>query len=140
MKTKTVSAAAAVLVGLEGVALAALVVWQIVVIIGGDTASLASALALVVLTGIGAAGVLAFASGIWRGLSWGRSGAVVAQVLILAVALGAVTGAYGHPLTALALAVPAVVVLVLLAVATRGAAMDRSGSEDGPDGVTSPTN
>ena len=46
------------------------------------------------LTAVGAAAVLAFAVAIWRGQSWGRSGGIVTQLLILAVALGAVTGAY----------------------------------------------
>jgi hypothetical protein len=121
MRTNTIGRIAAVLVGLEGLGIAALVVWQIAAIIGGDTVSLASALALVVLTAVGAVAVLSFAVAIWRGQSWGRSGGIVTQVLILAVALGAATGAYAAPQTALLLAAPAVVVLVLLVLAVRDA-------------------
>ncbi len=76
------------------------------------------------LTLVGAVAVLAFAVAIWRGRSWGRSGGIVTQVLILAVALGAATGAYAHPSTALILAVPAVAALVLLVLAARAAGRD----------------
>jgi hypothetical protein len=121
MRTNTVARAAAVLVGLEGGALIALAVWQTVAIASGDTASLESAIALLALTVVGGAAVLAFAVAIWRGLSWGRSGGIVTQVMILAVALGAATGAYAEPVTALILAVPALVTLVLLVLAVRDA-------------------
>ncbi|WP_345546703.1 histidine kinase [Microbacterium jejuense] len=112
---------AAVLVGLEGVGILALVVWQIVEILRGDTDSIASALALVVLSVVGAVAVIAFAVATWRGQSWGRSGGIVTQLLILAVALGAITGAFAAPGIALALAIPAAVVLVLLILAVRDA-------------------
>ncbi|WP_127472775.1 histidine kinase [Microbacterium sulfonylureivorans] len=121
MRTNTFGRVAAVLVGLEGLGLVALAIWQVVALASGDTASIESALALVVLTVVGAAAVLAFAVAIWHGRSWGRSGGIVAQLLILAVALGAATGAYAEPLSALVLAVPAVVVLVLLVLAVREA-------------------
>jgi hypothetical protein len=122
MRTNTAASAAAVIVGCEALGLLALAVWQITALLGGDLTSVPTALALLVLTVIGAASVLAFAVGIARGRSWGRSGGVVTQVLILAVALGAATGAYAHPLTALALSAPAVVALVLLVLAARRAA------------------
>jgi hypothetical protein len=124
MRTNTAAKAAAVLVGLEGGALIALAVWQTVAIASGDTAALDSAIALLVLTVVGIVTVVAFAVAIWRGRSWGRSGAIVTQVLILAVALGAATGAYAHPATALILAVPALVTLVLLIIAVRDAGRD----------------
>lgn len=124
MRTNTAAKAAAVLVGLEGGALIALAVWQTMAIASGDTAALDSAIALLVLTVVGIVTVVAFAVAIWRGRSWGRSGAIVTQVLILAVALGAATGAYAHPSTALILAVPALVTLVLLIIAVRDAGRD----------------
>ncbi len=125
---KRVARAAAIVVGLEGLALAALVGWQVVAVVTGDTDSLASALALTVLTGVSAAAVIAFAVAIWRGRSWGRSGGIVTQVLIIAVAIGAATGAYGHPSTALILAIPALVALVLLVLAVRDAGRDKGDS------------
>jgi hypothetical protein len=124
MRTNTVARVAAVLVGLEGAALVTLVVWQVAAVASGDTISIESAVALIVLTLVGAVAVLAFAVAIWRGRSWGRSGGVVTQVLILAVALGAATGAYAHPSTALIIALPAVAALVLLVLAARAAGRD----------------
>lgn len=121
MRTNPIGRVAAVLVALEGLGLVALTVWQIVAVVTGDTASIDSAIALIVLSAVGAAAVVAFAVAIWRGLSWGRSGAIVTQLLILAVALGAATGAYAEPAAALAIAAPAVVTLVLLILAVRAA-------------------
>ena len=114
--------AAGVIVLLEGAGIGALAVWEIVAVITGDTAALDSAIALIVLTLAGAAIVAVFGVATWRGLSWGRSGAIVAQLLILAVALGAATGQYAHPVTGVAIAIPAVIALVLLVTAVRGAA------------------
>ena len=126
MRTNLSGRIAAVLVGLEGLGIAALTVGEIAAIVGGDTGSIESAIALVVLTLVGAVAVLAFAAAIWRGQSWGRSGGIVTQLLILAVAIGAMTGAYAHPSTGLLLAVPAVVELVLLILAVRPAGRDAS--------------
>lgn len=124
---------AAILVATEGLAVAALVFWQISALIAGDTVSIESALALIVLTAVGAVAVISFAVAIWRGQSWGRSGGIVTQLLILAVALGAVTGAYAHPTTGFALAAPAVVTLVLLILAVRRAGRDaRAEASDRP--------
>ena len=130
MTTNTIARIAAVLVGLESLALLVLVGWQITALVSGDTVSVESAIALLVLTAVGAAAVAAFAVAIARGRSWGRSGGIVTQVLILAVALGAATGAYGHPLTALALAAPAIVILVLLVLAARAAGKAASANRD----------
>ena len=104
MRTNLSGRIAAVLVGLEGLGLAALTVREIVAIASGDTGAIALSIALAVLTLLGAAAVIAFAFAIWRGQSWGRSGGIVTQLLILAVALGAATGAFADPAAALALA------------------------------------
>ncbi|WP_458041123.1 MULTISPECIES: histidine kinase [Bacteria] len=112
---------AAILVGLEGVAVAALTGWMMPSLIAGETTDLGTAWALILMTVIAAVALFAFALAILRGHGWGRSGAIVAQLLILAVALGAATGAYARPLVALALAVPAVIALVLVIAAARAA-------------------
>jgi hypothetical protein len=130
MRTNAVTRSAAVVLGLEGLALLVLVAWQVTALATGDTDSLESALALTVLTLVGAAAVLAFAVAVWRGRSWGRSGGIVTQILVLAIALGAATGAYAHPLTVLALAVPAIVALVLLVLAVRDAGREARESSD----------
>lgn len=113
---------AALLVALEGIGLVGLAGWQVAALAAGDTGNLATALALLVLTLAGAAIVLAFAVATWRCASWGRSGGVVTQLLILAVAAGAATGVYAQPLAALVLAGPALVTLVALIWAARTAA------------------
>lgn len=123
-----VERAGAALVALEALGVAALVGWQIVALTAGDTVSLASAIALLVLTAVAAVAMGAFAFAILRGESWGRSGGIVAQLLLLAVALGAVTGTYGAPLIGLALGVPALVVLVVLVLTVKAA-----GARDGDD-------
>lgn len=129
MPTTTGARVASVIVALESVGLLGLVVWEVIAIASGDTESVASAIALAVLIVVGAATVMAFAVAIWRGLSWGRSGGIVTQVLILAVALGAATGAYANPQTALLLAVPAIVTLVLLLLAARAAGRARAAED-----------
>ncbi|MBN9200272.1 MAG: histidine kinase, partial [Microbacterium chocolatum] len=106
MLARTTGRAAAVLLVAEGLGILALLVWQIGALFAGDTAVLTTAIALAVLTAIGAAAVLAFGVATWRERSWGRSGGVVTQLLILAVALGAITGAFAAPGIALALAAP----------------------------------
>jgi len=121
MRAHVAARTAAILLALEGLAIIGIVVWQISALISGDTDSIESAIALVVLTAVGAVAVLAFAVVTWRGESWGRSGGIVVQLLILAVALGAVTGAYADPATGVMLAVPAIVTLVLLVIAVRAA-------------------
>jgi len=121
MRTNLSGRIAAVLVGLEGLGLAALTVREVIAIATGDTESIGSAVALAALTLVGAAAVVAFAVAIWLGQSWGRSGGIVAQLLILAVALGAATGSFADPSIAWALAIPALIVLVLLVLAVRDA-------------------
>lgn len=121
MQTSLTERFASVAVGLESLGLAILVGWQLVAMVSGDTESATTAIALIVMTAIGAAAVAAFAVAIWRGVSWGRSGGIVVQVLLLAVALGAATGTYAEPSIGLVLAIPAAAIFVLLVVAVRAA-------------------
>jgi len=132
MRSHLAARIAAILLALEGIAIIGLVAWQVRALITGDTDSIESGIALVVLTAVGAVAVLAFAVVTWRGQSWGRSGGIVTQLLILAVALGAVTGAYADPTTGLLLAVPAILTLVLLVVAVRAAGRDARDAASGP--------
>jgi hypothetical protein len=84
------SAAAAVL-ALEGIALVVFAIIELTGLGAGDAASLPTALALIVLTLIGAAALFAFAVGARAGRSWARSGGVVFQVLAVALALASLT-------------------------------------------------
>lgn len=131
MPTTTLERLAAALLALEALAVLAVAGWELVALVGGDTEDARSAIALIVLTVVGAVVVAAFAVGVLRGQSWGRSGGIVTQVLILAVALGALTGPAPSPAVAAALAVPALGVLVVLVLATRRAAPDRDGTRPG---------
>jgi len=123
MQTSVVDRLAGVLLWAEGIGILVLAAWELMALVAGDTGSVDSSVALLVLTAVGALGVVAFGVAVWRGRSWGRSGGIVTQLLILAVALGAATGAYADPGVAIGLAVPAVVVFALLLVGARSAAV-----------------
>ncbi|GAA4348879.1 histidine kinase [Microbacterium rhizosphaerae] len=128
MATTLLARAASVLVGLEALGVLGVAVWQVVAVAGGDTDSAVSSIALLVLTVVGAVAVGAFAIGIWRGWSWGRSGGIVTQLLIIAVAVGAMTGAGADPLLGIGLIIPALIVFVLLVLVIR-----RVGAENADD-------
>jgi len=131
MRTNPAARVAAAVLGLQALGILALAVWQVVALGEGDTVSIASGIALIVLTLIGAVAVGAFAVGVARGASWSRSGGIVTQLLILAVALGAATGGYAHPLIGLAIAAVGVVGLVPLILDVRRANAERR-DDDAP--------
>ncbi|MFG6502747.1 histidine kinase [Microbacterium sp. P05] len=128
-----VRALAALVLGLEAVGLLALVAFQLSAVVSGDTTDPATAWALIVMTLLAAAALFAFGAATVRDVSWGRSGGIVIQVLILAIALGALTGVGADPLVAGAIALPGVIGGVLLVLAVRDAAP----RADGPDGEAS---
>lgn len=133
MRTSPAQSIAAVIVALEGVAIFVLAVMQIFAILAGDTAEMPSAIALLVLTLIMGAGVIAFAYGILRGENWGRSGGIVTQVLVVAIGLGAATGMYAHPLIGLAIALPGVVGFVMILLGARRAATTNDAGAEADD-------
>ena len=133
MPTNAPARIAAIVLAIEGLGILALAGWQVVALAGGDAESVVSGIALIVLTIVGAAAVLAFAAATWRSASWGRSGGIVTQLLILAVAVGAMTGAYAHPLVGALLAVGAVVGLVPLFLAVRRAAAQKAAEKKDAD-------
>jgi hypothetical protein len=83
--------AAAAVLAIEGVALIVFALIELLGLGAGDASSLPTALALIVLTLIGAAALVAFAFGTRAGRSWARSGGVVFQVLAVAIALASLT-------------------------------------------------
>lgn len=121
MSTTAAERLAALVLAVEGLGLFALAGWEIVALVSGDSESAASSIALIVLTVVGALAVAAFSVAVWRGASWGRSGGIVTQLLMLAVAGGALTGTDAQPAFALGLAVPAVVGFIALVAAARAA-------------------
>ena len=122
MRTTVAERQAAGILGLQAIALLVLAGWELTALVSGDTDDVGSSVALLVLTAIGAAALAAFAVAVARGGSWGRSGGIVAQLLLLAVAFGAFTGPTAAPAVGIALAVPALVGLGLLIGAARAAA------------------
>ncbi|MDN3443485.1 hypothetical protein [Microbacterium sp. APC 3901] len=83
--------AASAVLAAEGAALTVFALIELVGLGAGDATSLPTALALIVLTVIGAVALFAFAVGTKRGHSWARSGGVVLQVLAIAIALASLT-------------------------------------------------
>jgi hypothetical protein len=112
---------AAVWLALEALGILLLAVWEIVALVTGDTDSAVSSIALLALTVIGAAAVGGFAAAVWRGGSWGRSGGVVVQLLVLSIAIGSLTGPGADAAFAAVLATPAAMGLILLILAARAA-------------------
>lgn len=127
LRHRGVDLAATVLLAAEAVGVLALAAWEGFALAGGNTSSVTSSIALLVLTGVGAAGLGAFATAVARDNGWGRSGGIVAQLLVFAVAGGAITGAYADPVVALALAAPAAVTLILLIMGVRRSGAQRTG-------------
>lgn len=121
---------AAIIVALEGIGVFVLAGVQVLAIIAGDTAEIASAIALLVLTVILGVGIIVFAVGIVRGQTWGRSGGIVTQVLIFAVGLGAATGAYAHPGIGLLIMLPALAGFAAILLATRQDPSHRAAADD----------
>lgn len=111
----------------EAAAMVVLVGVLVVDVFTLPAASTASAIALTVLVAIGAAFVVAVAVGVQRRQPWSRGGAVVWQLVQLAIALGAFQGVYAQPAIGWALLVPSVVVLVLLFTPSVLTALGRPG-------------
>ena len=125
MGISIVERVAAGILAAEGLAVLLLAGWEIVALVTGDADDAVSSTALIALTAIGGAALIGFAFATLRGQSWGRSGGIVAQLLMLAVALGAITGPTPSPPTALVTALPAAGGLIALFSATRRAAARR---------------
>ncbi len=91
MRSPGLALAASVVLAAEGAALTVFALIELFGLGAGDAASLPTAVALIVLTLIGAAALFAFALGARVGRSWARSGGIVFQVLAVALALASLT-------------------------------------------------
>jgi hypothetical protein len=118
--------AAAVVLAAEGLALLVFAGIELAGLGAGDAASLPTALALTVLTLIGAAALIAFALGTRRGRSWARSGGVVFQVLAVALAVAALTLQPIPWLFILAVGLPGLLGFALLISSARSEGEERS--------------
>lgn len=91
MRAPRLALAAAAVLAAEGAVLLVFALIELVGLGAGDASSLPTALALIVLTLLGAAALVAFAIGTLSGRSWARSGGIVFQVLGVALALASLT-------------------------------------------------
>lgn len=122
------------ILALEAAALVAIVVWLLIEILTDQPDSFASAIALLVLTAIGALWVVMLAVGAFRMAPWVRGGAITWQVLQIAVAIGCFQGFFARPDLGWALLVPALVVIGLLLWPPLG----RAFTPPAPGGVVAP--
>jgi hypothetical protein len=99
---------------LEAIALVGVVLILIFDIVTLPAASIASAIALTVLVVIAAIFVSAIAVGMARRAPWSRGAALVWQLVQLAIAVGAFSGATAQPGWGWAILAPTLVALVLL--------------------------
>lgn len=104
----------AALIGLEAVALVAVVGTLVTDLFTLRPESYPSAIALTVLAALAAIWMIAVTVAFWQGQPWSRAAAVTWQVLQGAVAIGAFQGIFAQPAIGWALLAPAVAVLILL--------------------------
>ena len=103
-----------VLLFMECALLAGATIYLVIELLTATADSLASAVALTVLTAIAAIWLGVIAANVLRGRAWTRGAAIVWQVLQGAVAIGCFQGMFAQPTVGWLLLVPALVVLVLL--------------------------
>lgn len=136
MRASGLALVTAGLLALEGAALLVIAGIEALGLAAGGAAEVPTALALVVLTVIGGAGLIGFAIAVLRGNSWGRSGGMVLQILGVAIALSALSVEPRPTTFILALSIPCAIGIVLLLLLSRraGAAAKRvAAGEPGDD-------
>ena len=103
-----------VLLFMECALLTVATIYLVIELLTATADSLASAVALTVLTAIAAVWLGFIAANVLRGRAWTRGAAIVWQVLQGAVAIGCFQGIFAQPTVGWLLLAPALVVLVLL--------------------------
>ncbi|WP_298037779.1 hypothetical protein [uncultured Microbacterium sp.] len=118
MRSPALAASAAAVLALEGAVLATLAIIELFGLGAGRAAVPTTAIALIVLTLIGAGALFAFAWGTRSGRTWARSGGVMLQVLVIAFALASL-GVEPVPwIAVLGAGIPGIVGFVLLMATT----------------------
>ncbi|KJL28365.1 hypothetical protein [Microbacterium oxydans] len=125
MRAPRLAMTAAAVLALEGIALAVFAVIELAGLGAGDASSLPTAIALIVLTLIGAACLLAFAFGARAGRSWARSGGVVFQLLAVAIALASLTLQPVPWAFTIGVGIPGVIGFALLIASARAESVQR---------------
>lgn len=119
MQAPALAKAAAVVLIAQGGALAVFTVPELFMLASGGASNTVTAIALIVLTLIGAAALVAFGFGTRVGHSMARSGGVVAQVLALALVAASLTVPPVQWTFVFGVGLPAVLGLVLLLASAR---------------------
>lgn len=114
---------------IEAIAMIAVTLLLVFDILTQPASSLVTALALTILVALGAAWITAVTFGVFRRAGWTRAGAVVWQLIQLAIAVGAFQGAYAQPGIGWLILIPTAVALVLLVTPPVTAALVRDAGE-----------
>jgi hypothetical protein len=86
-----------VVVAAQFVGVLALGILLLIEVVTAPSASFGTAVALIVLAGLLVVALGAVLRGIWLGRAWVRAAGVVFQVLLFAVGVGALQGAFAQP-------------------------------------------
>ncbi|SJN31110.1 hypothetical protein FM104_07270 [Microbacterium esteraromaticum] len=119
MRASGPAVAAAIVLAAEGIALAVVCLLELFALGAGEASSTVGGIAMIVLTLLAAGALIAFAYGTLRRASWARSGAIVFQVLGIALGLASLSIDPVPWLFTLAVGGTGVVGLVLLIAAVR---------------------
>ncbi|MCS4276708.1 hypothetical protein M2390_001902 [Mycetocola sp. BIGb0189] len=103
-----------VILGLEALAMILVTGWLVVDLFTERATSMPTAIALTVLVAAGALWVVALFIASLRLARWVRAGALIWQVLQLAIAVGAFQGETAQPLAGIAILIPSVIGIALL--------------------------
>jgi hypothetical protein len=106
--------ALSVLLFAEAALMGAVFVWLLVELLTAKPTSMASAVAILVLAGVGVLWVVGAAIGSLRARSWMRGAAVSWQLVQAAVAVGCFQGFYAQPGLGWALLLPAIAGILLV--------------------------
>lgn len=133
MRSPGLAASAAVVLAAEGTALGAIAIIELFGLGAGNAAVLPTAIALIVLTIVGAAALFIFAVGTRRGHAWARSGGVLLQVLAVVLALNSLTVQPVPWMFVLAVGLPSLLGFGLLIASARTESVRRT--QDAPEDV-----
>ncbi|MEN9956202.1 MAG: hypothetical protein RLY34_1009 [Actinomycetota bacterium] len=105
---------AALLVGLEGLFIGALAARLGLALVGGETKSFVTSVALFALVAAAAIWIVFVSLNLFRGKRWSRSAGFFWQLVQLAVATGSFSGQFGSQAIGWSLIIPSVLVVSLL--------------------------
>jgi hypothetical protein len=126
MRINPALGALAIIVFAESLLMAVATIYLVIEILSAASTSLASAIALAVLTAVAAAFLAHLAISVLRGRTWVRGAVLTWQLLQVAVAIGCFQGFFARPDIGWFLLVPALVAVGLLFTAPVMAATTRS--------------